>query len=204
MSESSKDNTDLVEPNEEKLDEEVASSDEVDTDHDQPSKDESIIKETDTSEELSKLNEKLIKSQDDYLRLQAEMQNLRKRSERDIEKAHKYGLEKLINGLLPVLDNFDRAIDSVSDESLDNEQVKPLLEGIKLTKKTALDVLKSFSVEVIEPYGEPFNPEYHEAMSMVPSDTVEPNSVIDVLQKGYSLNGRLLRAAMVIVAKKEE
>ena len=103
-----------------------------------------------------------------------------------------------------VLDNFDRAIDSVPDDSDDNDTVKQLLEGVKLTKKTALDVLKSFSVDVIEPYGEPFNPEFHEAMSMVPSATAEPNSVIDVLQKGYSLNGRLLRAAMVIVAKKED
>ena len=72
------------------------------------------------------------------MRLQAEMQNLRKRAERDVEKAHKYGLEKLINGLLPILDNFDRAIDAVPEESVDNDMVKPLLDGIKLTKKLLL------------------------------------------------------------------
>ena len=203
MSESSESSSDLVEPNVE-IDEEDSSTDMEKSDQDQPTIEENIINEVKSSEELEKLNDQLAESKDAYLRLQAEMQNLRKRSERDVEKAHKYGLEKLINSLLPILDNFDRAIDSVPDDSDDNDTVKQLLEGVKLTKKTALDVLKSFSVDVIEPYGEPFNPEFHEAMSMVPSATAEPNSVIDVLQKGYSLNGRLLRAAMVIVAKKED
>lgn len=203
MSESSESSSDLVEPNVE-IDEEDSSTDMEKSDQDQPTNEENIINEVKSSEELEKLNDQLAESKDAYLRLQAEMQNLRKRSERDVEKAHKYGLEKLINSLLPILDNFDRAIDSVPDDSDDNDTVKQLLEGVKLTKKTALDVLKSFSVDVIEPYGEPFNPEFHEAMSMVPSATAEPNSVIDVLQKGYSLNGRLLRAAMVIVAKKED
>ena len=103
-----------------------------------------------------------------------------------------------------MLDNFDRAIAAVPEASADDEVVKSLLEGVELTRKTALDVLKTFSVEVLEPYGEPFNPEFHQAMTMVPSPTAEPNSVIDVLQKGYTLDGRLLRAAMVVVAKAEE
>jgi molecular chaperone GrpE len=81
--------------------------------------------------------------------------------------------------------------------------VKALLEGVELTRKTALDVLTRFSVDVLEPFGEPFDPQFHEAMTMVPSPTAEPNSVIDVLQKGYTLNGRLLRAAMVVIAKPE-
>ncbi|MBQ76988.1 MAG: nucleotide exchange factor GrpE [Cellvibrionales bacterium] len=154
--------------------------------------------------QLEALSAQLSNAKDEQLRTQAEMQNLRRRAERDVEKAHKFGLEKLINGLLPVLDNFDRAIAAVPEAAADDEVVKSLLEGVELTRKTALDVLKTFSVEVLEPYGEPFNPEFHQAMTMVPSPTAEPNSVIDVLQKGYTLNGRLLRAAMVVIAKAEE
>jgi len=154
--------------------------------------------------QLEALSAQLSSAKDEQLRTQAEMQNLRRRAERDVEKAHKFGLEKLINGLLPVLDNFDRAIAAVPEAAADDEVVKSLLEGVELTRKTALDVLKTFSVEVLEPYGEPFNPEFHQAMTMVPSPTAEPNSVIDVLQKGYTLNGRLLRAAMVVIAKTEE
>lgn len=160
--------------------------------------------ETSLEAQLEALSAQLSNAKDEQLRTQAEMQNLRRRAERDVEKAHKFGLEKLINGLLPVLDNFDRAIAAVPEAAADDEVVKPLLEGVELTRKTALDVLKTFSVEVLEPYGEPFNPEFHQAMTMVPSSTAEPNSVIDVLQKGYTLNGRLLRAAMVVIAKAEE
>jgi molecular chaperone GrpE len=160
--------------------------------------------ETSLEAQLEALSAQLSNAKDEQLRTQAEMQNLRRRAERDVEKAHKFGLEKLINGLLPVLDNFDRAIAAVPEAAADDEVVKSLLEGVELTRKTALDVLKTFSVEVLEPYGEPFNPEFHQAMTMVPSPTAEPNSVIDVLQKGYTLNGRLLRAAMVVIAKAEE
>ena len=153
--------------------------------------------------QLALLTEQLADAKGDQLRVQAEMQNLRRRAERDVESAHKFGLEKLINGLLPVLDNLDRAIGAVPEEAADNEGVKALLEGVELTRKTATDVLTRFSVEVLEPFGEPFDPQFHEAMTMVPSATAEPNSVVDVLQKGYTLNGRLLRAAMVVIAKGE-
>ena len=153
--------------------------------------------------QLASLTEQLAHAKEDQLRVQAEMQNLRRRAERDVESAHKFGLEKLINGLLPVLDNLDRAIGAVPEEAADNEGVKALLEGVELTRKTATDVLTRFSVEVLEPFGEPFDPQFHEAMTMVPSATAEPNSVVDVLQKGYTLNGRLLRAAMVVIAKGE-
>ena len=129
---------------------------------------------------------------------------MRRRAERDVENAHKYGQEKLINALLPVLDNLDRAIDAIEKANTEGGEIAgltTLLEGVELTRKSALDALQGFKVEVLEPNGEPFDPQFHEAMTMVPSDTAEPNSVIDVLQKGYSLNGRLLRAAMVVVAK---
>jgi len=152
---------------------------------------------------VAALTEQLADAKDDQLRVQAEMQNLRRRAERDVESAHKFGLEKIINGLLPVLDNLDRAISAVPEESAGDDGVKALLEGVELTRKTAIDVLTRFSVDVLEPFGEPFDPQFHQAMTMVPSATAEPNSVIDVLQKGYTLNGRLLRAAMVVIAKPE-
>lgn len=160
--------------------------------------------QTDSLEsKVAALTEQLADAKDDQLRVQAEMQNLRRRAERDVESAHKFGLEKIINGLLPVLDNLDRAIGAVPEESAGDDGVKALLEGVELTRKTAIDVLTRFSVDVLEPFGEPFDPQFHEAMTMVPSATAEPNSVIDVLQKGYTLNGRLLRAAMVVIAKPE-
>ena len=156
-------------------------------------------------EQLAALGEQLAQAQEQNLRTLAEMQNLRKRAERDVENAHKFGLEKLINALLPVLDNLDRAIDAVAEDAAqDNEALKALVEGVELTRKSSLDALKQFGVELVEPFGEPFDPQFHEAMTMVPSPTAEPNTVIDVLQKGYTLNGRLLRAAMVVVAKAPE
>ena len=159
----------------------------------------------DLASQLEALNEQLLAAKDAELRVQAEMQNLRRRAERDVENAHKFGLEKLINGLLPVLDNFDRALSAVPEEAAaESDVLKGLLEGVELTRKSAIDVLKGFSVDVLEPYGEPFDPQFHEAMTMVPSAMAEPNSIIDVLQKGYTLNGRLLRAAMVVVAKAAE
>ncbi len=156
-------------------------------------------------EQVATLTEQLGQAQEQNLRTLAEMQNLRKRSERDVENAHKFGLEKLINALLPVLDNLDRAVDAVGDDAAEgSDALKALVEGVELTRKSSLDALKQFGVELLEPYGEPFDPQFHEAMTMVPSPTAEPNSVIDVLQKGYTLNGRLLRAAMVVVAKAPE
>ena len=159
--------------------------------------------------QLDSAQEKLVGAQEDALRAAAEMQNVRKRAERDVENAHRYGQEKLISSLLPVLDNLDRAIEAgakteAGGEAVDggeSDTLKAIIEGLELTRKSAFDVLKQFSVDVLEPYGEPFDPQMHEAITMVPSETVEPNSVIDVLQKGYSLNGRLVRAAMVVVAK---
>ena len=153
-------------------------------------------------EQMERLEQQLADAKDQTLRTQAEMQNLRRRAERDVANAHKFGLEKLVNGLLPVLDNLDRAIGAVNGDAIEgNEEVKALLEGVELTRKSAVDVLGQFAVEVVEPHGEPFDPQLHEAITMVPSPTVEPNSVVDVLQKGYTLNGRLLRAAMVVVSK---
>lgn len=153
---------------------------------------------------LEEARQKAAEASDQALRTVADMQNLRKRTERDVESAHKFGQEKLVSSLLPVLDNLDRALDSSADvdaESAGAEALAALREGVELTRKTAQDALQKFSVEILEPLGEPFDPEFHEAMSMIPSDTAEPNTVLEVLQKGYTLNGRLLRAAMVVVSK---
>ena len=182
---------------EELVDSEAAESEQ------QPSNEESEAGQLEASQaEIEALKAETEAAKDQALRTVAEMQNLRRRTERDVESAHKFGQEKLINSLLPVLDNLDRALVSGDSDSADSEEaLKSLIEGLELTRKSAVDALQKHSVETLDPIGEPFNPEFHEAMTMVPSDTAEPNSVIDVLQKGYTLNGRLLRAAMVVVAK---
>jgi len=148
---------------------------------------------------IEQLQQQLADAKDQTLRTAAEMQNVRRRAEKDVESAHKYALEKFVNGVLPIADNLDRTLDAVPDREA--EGVKPLVEGVELTRKTLLDVLSRFQVEQIDPLGAPFDPQFHEAVSMVENPSAEPNSVLHVMQKGYTLNGRLLRAAMVMVAK---
>lgn len=143
------------------------------------------------------LQEQLNAANDQLLRNQAEMQNIRRRAERDVESAHKFGLEKFATQLLPVVDNLQRALDSIDSE---NESHRAIYEGIDLTLKNFLDVLAQFKIEAIDPAGEPFDADYHQAVSMVPNPDVEPNTVLEVFQKGYKLNGRLMRPAMVVVS----
>ena len=148
--------------------------------------------------QIEQLQQQLADAKDQMLRTAAEAQNVRRRAEKDVENAHKFALEKFAGALLPVADNLERALD-VADRS--NEALKPLTEGIELTSKTLLDALKRFQVEPIDPLGAPFDPGFHEAVAMVDNSAAEPNTVLQVMQKGYTLNGRLLRAAMVVVAK---
>ena len=131
------------------------------------------------------------------MRAHAETQNARRREEQDVEKARKFALEKFVGELLPVADNLERAIAAGDSE---DEGQKSVLEGVALTHKSLLDTLKKFKVEVIDPHGEPFDPQLHQAMSMVPNPDSEPNTVLTVFQKGYTLNGRLVRPAMVVVS----
>lgn len=147
--------------------------------------------------QFDNLQEQLNASNDQLLRLQAEMQNIRRRAERDVENAHKYGLEKFASQLLPVVDNLQRALDAID---ADDDAQKAIYEGIDLTLKSFMDVLAQFKVEAIDPNGEPFDADYHQAVSMVPNPDVEPNTVLEVFQKGYKLNGRLIRPAMVVVS----
>lgn len=132
------------------------------------------------------------------IRAQAEIQNMRRRAERDVQHAHKFALEKFAGDLLSVADNLERGLGALAAE---DESVKAAREGIELTLKSLLDVFGKYNLEQISPSDEPFNPELHEAMTMVPVPGVDPNTVIDVLEKGYQLNGRLIRPARVVVSK---
>lgn len=154
--------------------------------------------ETEESSATELLEQQLGEAKDQALRIQAEMQNLRRRTERDIENAHKYALDKFVTDLLPVVDNLERALASINSEDASQEAVS---EGIELTLKSFVDVLSRFKVEQVDPAGEPFDPDLHQAMTMVPNPELEPNTVMDVFQKGYTLNGRLIRPAMVVVSK---
>lgn len=158
---------------------------------DQPSVQELLSK-------LEEANQVIAEQKDAVLRAAAEEQNVRRRAERDVEHAHKFALEKFANDLLPVVDTLERALDAQSPEA---EVDNATREGVELTLKMLLDALKKHGVEQLDPTGEPFNPQEHEAMSMQPNPDMEPNTVMAVLQKGYSLNGRLVRPAMVIVTK---
>lgn len=136
---------------------------------------------------------------DEVLRVQAEMQNLRRRTEQDVEKAHKFGQERMSTELLAVMDNLERALQVNVDR--ENESVKSLLQGVELTLKSFVDCFRKFGIEQIDPLGEPFDPQSHQAMAMQENPNVEPNTVTAVMQKGYSLHGRVLRPAMVMVSK---
>jgi molecular chaperone GrpE len=143
------------------------------------------------------LEAELAAAQDAALRAQADAMNMQRRSEQEIEKARKFALERFCGDLLSVVDNLERALESAGDD----QGIASLLEGIELTRKGLMDVLVKYGVESVDPMGEPFDPETAQAMSMVEQPDAEPNSVIGVMQKGYTLNGRLLRPAMVMVAK---
>ena len=116
---------------------------------------------------------------------------------RDVEHAHKFAVEKLVGDLFPVMDSLEKAVETAEG----TEGAQAIAEGITLSLKLFVDTLEKSGVEQIDPLGEPFNPQLHEAMTMVPNPDAEPNSVMDVMQKGYLLNGRLVRAAKVIVVK---
>ncbi|WP_338365109.1 nucleotide exchange factor GrpE [uncultured Pseudoalteromonas sp.] len=148
--------------------------------------------------ELETAKQTIADQKDSVVRAAADVDNIRRRAAQDVEKAHKFALEKFANELLPVIDNLERAIEFSDKE---NETLKPVLEGIDMTVKSFNDAVAKFGVEIVNPQGEQFNPEFHQAMSIQPSNDVSPNTVLAVMQKGYTLNGRLLRPAMVMVSK---
>ena len=147
--------------------------------------------------EATDLEAELEAARDAALRAQADAINVQRRAEQEIERARKFALERFCGDLLSVVDNLERALES----SVDEQGNVALTEGIELTRKGFMDVLGRYGVESVDPMGEPFDPETAQAMSMVEQPDVEPNSVVAVMQKGYTLNGRLLRPAMVMVSK---
>jgi len=153
-------------------------------------------------EKIANLEAQLVEAQnrerDGVLRIKAEMENLRRRTELDVEKAHKFALEKFVNELLPVIDSLDRALEVADKANPDNAA---MIEGIELTLKSMLDVVRKFGVEVIADTDVPLDPNIHQAIAMVESEDVAAGNVLGVMQKGYTLNGRTIRAAMVTVAK---
>jgi len=170
---------------------------------------EAVVESDDSAEQVDPRDEKIAnletqlaeaqnRERETVLRIKAEMENLRRRTEQDIEKAHKFALEKFVNELLPVIDSLDRALE-VADKN--NADMAAMVEGIELTLKSMLDVVKKFGVEVIAETNVPLDPNVHQAIAMVESEDVEAGKVLGVMQKGYTLNGRTIRAAMVTVAK---
>ena len=152
---------------------------------------------TDLLQENERLKMEVRDSVDKALRATAELENIRKRTSRDIENAHKYALERFVNELLPVIDSMELGINA----SQSAEDIESLREGMDLTLKKLFDCLEKFGVKAIDPTGEKFDPEWHEAVSMQELEGSDSGQVVTVMQKGYELNGRLVRPAMVVVAK---
>lgn len=154
----------------------------------------------DNKQDLEKqLNEALAKideQKDSVLRARAEVDNIRRRAAIDVEKARKFALEKFANELLPVIDNLERALEV--EKTAENDSMH---EGVELTLKSLISSVNKAGIEQVDPKGDAFNPDLHQAISMVPTDEQPANTVIEVMQKGYQLNGRLLRPAMVTVAQ---
>ena len=146
--------------------------------------------------ELEALREQVAANHDRYLRAVAEQENLRKRAARDVENARRYGLERLAQALLPVLDSLEAGLATAEQASAES-----LLDGKRATMRLLNAALEQVGIKELDPHGEPFDPAMHEAMAVAPSDDAEPGTVLEVFQKGYSIHGRLLRAARVVVAK---
>lgn len=146
------------------------------------------------SAQVEGLQQEIASARDQMLRAAAEAQNVRRRAEADVEKAHKFALEKFARELLPVVDSLEKATEAMA--GVDESQK----EGVEMTLQLYLAAMEKFQIKQLNPLGQTFDPQYHEAMSMVPNPAMPSNSVMDVLQKGYTLNNRLLRPAMVVVA----
>jgi len=151
------------------------------------------------AEREEELSAELVETQDRLLRLQADFENYRRRAAREQEEALNYGHQNLVKDLLATVDNLDRAIDHV--ERSEGGDIESFLQGVELVRRELLAALAKHSVSEILAHGETFDPALHEAMAQAPDDSVDPNTVIDVLQKGYQLRDRLLRPTRVVVSK---
>ena len=177
---------------------ETEQNQEVETEIDETAESETAESEEITLEtQLAEAQAKADDNWDQLVRTRAEMENIRRRSERELANAHKYALEKFAQELLPVIDSMEMGVAAAMDESAD---VSKLREGTEMTLKMFEAAIEKFGIKGVHPHGETFNPEHHQAMTMIDSPEHEPNIIIDVMQKGYLLNERLVRPAMVVVA----
>lgn len=175
---------------------ETEQNQEVDTEIDETtesSENEEVTLEAQLAEAQAKADD----NWDQLVRTRAEMENIRRRSERELANAHKYALEKFAQELLPVIDSMEMGVLAAQDENAD---VSKLREGTEMTLKMFETAIEKFGIKSVHPHGEAFNPEHHQAMTMLDSPEHEPNMIIDVMQKGYLLNERLVRPAMVVVS----
>ncbi len=186
-----------------KTEPEMADLDETSTDQSDGNEDtaemEIDVKSFETLQaQLAEAEAKAQENLEKAVRAQAELENVRRRGQRDLENAHKYGLEKFLQDLLPIQDSLEMGVEAAKQESAD---VNKLIEGSELILKMLADLMDKNGIESIHPLGEPFDPEHHQAMSLLESHEHEPNTVMTVMQKGYKLNDRLVRPAMVTVSK---
>lgn len=171
--------------------EEVVNEEAVTRDEQGPSVDQLSTQLEAAQQEAADLKEQM-------LRAAADVQNVRRRAEQDVEKAHKFALDKFVNEMLPIVDSLERTLEACN---VDDEATKNLREGVEMTHGMFISGLAKFKVDRIDPQGAAFDPVLHQAMSLVDAPDAPPNTVIAVMQKGYSLNGRLIRPAMVMVSK---
>ena len=177
----------------ENLDEKQATA-ELETENETAASDEHLQQQLEEAEAKAKEN------WDQLLRVKAEQENLRRRHQREVENAHKYALERFSQELLPVIDSLEMGAEAAASEGATLEKVR---EGTELTLKMLISTMEKFGIQAVHPEGEPFNPEYHQAMSMLESPEHAANTIMNVMQKGYTLNERLIRPAMVVVSKGE-
>ena len=161
---------------------------------------EAVASDEHLQQQLEEAESKAKENWDQLLRVKAEQENLRRRHEREVENAHKYALERFAQDLLPVIDSLEMGAEAATSEGATLEKVR---EGTELTLKILLSTIEKYGIQAVHPEGEPFNPEYHQAMSMLESPEHAANTVMNVMQKGYTLNERLIRPAMVVVSKGE-
>jgi molecular chaperone GrpE len=173
---------------------------------------EEILDEIDeTGESIEEIEAEIVEKQadlgkeigvlkDEIIRMRAEADNVRKRNARELDNLRKFSLDKFAKALIPVADSMDKELEANAKDGV-QMTVEQMVEGTIMTQKVLLKVLNDNGVEVINPEGEKFNPEFHEAMTQIPNPELEPNTIVDVFQKGYLLNGRLVRPAMVVVSK---
>ena len=152
------------------------------------------------AEDIAEVSEEIGQLKEEIMRMRAEMDNVRKRNARELDNLRKYSLDKFAKALIPVADSLDKALEVAYKDDC-QVTAEQMLEGTEMTQKVFLKVLTDNGVEVLDPQDEKFNPEFHEAMTQIPNPDLKPNTIVDVFQKGYVLNGRLVRPAMVVVSK---